>query len=125
MVERLWVPLSHWLCARNWNLAASGAALTASRVANRVAVSTPLRVDSLTVVVIARISFDLDVCCAGCAGSWGRPVASDGGELAVIRAESGDHRRLGVDGCAELLLQVDELRHRRVAGQRAGKVEDL
>src|SRR5215510_9579614 len=108
MVELLWVPLSHWLCARNWNLAASGAGLTAFKVANRAAVSTPLRVDSLTVVVISRISFDLDVCCAGCAGSWGRPVASDRGELTVTRAESGDHRRLGVDGCAEFLLQLDE-----------------
>src|SRR6266508_119779 len=53
MVLRLWVPLSHWLAARNWNLAASGAALTASRVANRVAVSTPFRADSLTVAVIS------------------------------------------------------------------------
>src|SRR6266550_1424379 len=52
MVLRLWVPLSHWLWARNWNRAASGAALTASRVANRVAVSTPLRFDALIVLVI-------------------------------------------------------------------------
>src|SRR5215468_8041225 len=43
MVERLWVPLTHSLRARNWKRAASGACLTASRVANRVAVSTPLR----------------------------------------------------------------------------------
>src|SRR4029450_6977315 len=44
MVPRLWVPLIHWLWARNWKLAASGACLTASRVANKVAVSTPLRI---------------------------------------------------------------------------------
>src|SRR6266545_1925139 len=53
MVLRLWVPLIHSLPARNWNVAASGAALTASRVAKRVAVSTPLRVGSLTVAVIS------------------------------------------------------------------------
>src|SRR5215211_5117063 len=52
MVPRLWVPSIHWLSARNWNLAASGAALTASRVAKRVAVSTPLLIDSLTVAVM-------------------------------------------------------------------------
>src|SRR5215510_2578007 len=52
MVLRLWVPVSHWLLARNWKAAASGAALTASRVAKRVAVSTPLRVDGVTVVVM-------------------------------------------------------------------------
>src|SRR6266566_8661082 len=64
MVVRLWVPLTHWLWARNWNLAASGACLTASRVANRVAVSTPLRIGSLawaavvSVVVILYVSLD-------------------------------------------------------------------
>ena len=40
-VERLWVPLTQVLLARNWNLAISCWPLTASRVANRVAVSTP------------------------------------------------------------------------------------
>jgi hypothetical protein len=50
MVLRLWVPDCHWLCARNWNLAAAGACFTASSVANRVAVSTPLRIESLTSV---------------------------------------------------------------------------
>ena len=53
MVLRLWVPLTHWLWARNWNLAASGAALTASRVANRVAVSTPLRIGRCSAVVMS------------------------------------------------------------------------
>jgi hypothetical protein len=53
MVVRLWVPLTHWLRARNWNLAASGACLTASRVANRVAVSTPLRIESLAWAVVS------------------------------------------------------------------------
>jgi hypothetical protein len=47
MVVRLWVPLTHWLWARNWKAAASGTSLTASRVANRVAVSTPLCIESL------------------------------------------------------------------------------
>jgi hypothetical protein len=36
MVVRLCVPLTHSLWARNWNLAASGACFTASRVAKRV-----------------------------------------------------------------------------------------
>ena len=40
------------LWARNWNLAAAGACFTASSVANRVAVSTPLRIESLTSVVV-------------------------------------------------------------------------
>ena len=53
MVPRLWVPLIHSFPARNWNFAASGAALTASRVAKRVPVSTPLRVESLSVAVIS------------------------------------------------------------------------
>ena len=44
IVERLWAPSIHWSWARNWNCAATGAALTASRVANKGAVSTPLRV---------------------------------------------------------------------------------
>jgi hypothetical protein len=52
-VPRLCVPLIHSLCARNWNLAASGAALTASMVANNIAVSTPLGVDEWTVVDMA------------------------------------------------------------------------
>src|SRR3954447_3052283 len=44
IVDWLWVPLSQRFVARNWNLARSASARTASRVANRVAVSTPLRV---------------------------------------------------------------------------------
>src|SRR5215471_18642485 len=51
MVERLWVPLTHVFVAQNWNLAMSESAFTASNVANRVAVSTPLRIE-LSVVVI-------------------------------------------------------------------------
>ena len=39
--------------ARNWKLAASGACLTASRVANRVAVSTPLRIGSWTSAAVS------------------------------------------------------------------------
>src|SRR5215217_8968818 len=44
MVDWLCVPLTHLLVARNWNLAISLLPLTASRVANKVAVSTPLRI---------------------------------------------------------------------------------
>ncbi len=52
MVPWLWVPLSHSLWARNWNLAAAGASFTASSVAKRVAVSTPLRMWSVVSVVV-------------------------------------------------------------------------
>src|SRR6266542_2618675 len=75
MVLRLWVPLSHWLRARNWNRAASGAALTASRVAKRVAVSTPLRADTFAVVVISVLL----LMCAGASA----PAASDTGGYAA------------------------------------------
>src|SRR5690242_2613017 len=51
MVDWLWVPDSQRLVARNWNLARSVSPFTASRVANRVAVSTPLRT-ALSVVVM-------------------------------------------------------------------------
>src|SRR5262245_39549972 len=66
MVDWLCVPLTHLLVARNWNLAMSGLPLTASRVAKRVAVSTPLRtgfsVTVMVVVLLARV------------GSWRRPA---------------------------------------------------
>jgi hypothetical protein len=74
MVVRLWVPLTHWLWARNWNLAASGACLTASRVAKRVAVSTPLRIESLalsavvSVVVVSLVV--ILVCLLGYGVAW-------------------------------------------------------
>ena len=56
MVERLWVPLTQWLVARNWNWAMSGLALTASSVAINVAVSKPLRL-GVSVVVMSLLSF--------------------------------------------------------------------
>src|SRR5215471_18580415 len=65
MVVRLWVPLTHWLRARNWNLAASGACFTASRVANRVAVSTPLRMESLASAAVMSVVV-IAVCLLGC-----------------------------------------------------------
>ena len=40
--DRLCVPLTHSVVARNWNFAISCWSFTASRVANRVATSTPL-----------------------------------------------------------------------------------
>jgi hypothetical protein len=52
MVLRLWVPRAHSLRARNWKWAASGACFTASSVAKRVAVSTPLRVPSSVWVMV-------------------------------------------------------------------------
>ena len=55
MVVRLCVPLTHWLWARNWNLAASGACFTALRVAKRVAVSTPLRIVSLASAAVMSV----------------------------------------------------------------------
>src|SRR6478752_3661937 len=52
MVLGLCAPSIHLLCARNWKAAISGWALMASRVANRVAVSTPLRTVSVIVLVM-------------------------------------------------------------------------
>ena len=46
---RLCVPLIQVLRARNWNSASSGAALTASSVANSVGTSTPLRAGRIAV----------------------------------------------------------------------------
>src|SRR5262249_27241722 len=108
IVLRLCVPSSHSLAARNWNLAACGAALTAFRGANRVAVSTPLRVVGATFVVTD--------------GSFLRVWISGTDEL--VGAECGRLGRSGIDGRAELLLQLDELGHGRVTGQRAGQLED-
>src|SRR6266498_2350399 len=93
MVLRSWVPLTHSLWARNWNLAASGACFTASRVANRVVVSTPLRIESLTSLAVMSV--------------------------VVILVH------LLVGGGAQLLLELDERRHRRIGRQAAGDLEDL
>src|SRR3954449_6342218 len=43
MLLRLWVPLTHWLVARNWNFASCGLAFTAFRAANSTGVSPPFR----------------------------------------------------------------------------------
>ena len=59
IVERLWLPPSHWLRARKRNLAISGWALIASSVANIVAVSTPLR--TVSVITVSVIGFLLGV----------------------------------------------------------------
>src|SRR5512133_3145357 len=53
MSERLWVPLTQSLRARNWNRAICGAAFTASRVANNVGTSTPLRAAFSVVVMVS------------------------------------------------------------------------
>src|SRR5512132_103230 len=140
MVPRLWVPLTHWLWARNWKLAASGACLTASRGANRAAVSTPLRIESSTSVVSAVVML------VRLLGGWvptaGGPgqmlestrwspsvpgsVRSDGRERAFAwDRPGGQRRRLLVDGGAQLLLQLDEGRHRRIGRQPAGDLKDL
>src|SRR6266498_850675 len=135
MVLRLWVPLCHSLWARNWNLAASGACLTASRVANRVAVSTPLRIESSTSAVVSMVVILLRLLGRELPGDGGvRSVASfpvgggrSGGRehaLAWNRA-GGPRRRLLVDGAAQLLLQLDERRHRRIGRQPAADLEDL
>src|SRR6476659_2947063 len=53
-VDWLWVPLTHLFVARNWKSAISWFARTASMVAKRVAVSTPLRIGfSVTVMVLS------------------------------------------------------------------------
>src|SRR5690242_20544083 len=53
MAERLWVPLIQVLVARKRNFAMSGSPFTASSVANRVAVSTPLRTGFSAMVMIS------------------------------------------------------------------------
>src|SRR6266542_3959702 len=129
MVLRLWVPLIHWLWARNWKLAASGACLTASRVANRVAVSTPLRAVMSVVVMLVRLLWEVGWLVVA-AALW-PPLrvggaASGGREQALGWDRPGGQRRgLPVDGGAQLLLELDERRHRRVGGQAAGDLEDL
>ena len=77
-VERLWVPLTHLLVARNWKSAISWFALTALMVAKRVAVSTPLRI-GLSVTVMAVVSLP---------GRSGRPA----GRSTVRRRPWGWHR---------------------------------
>src|SRR3954451_10150140 len=57
MVPWLWVPEIQRLDARNLNLAASGAAFTASMVAKSVAVSTPLRMGLSMVVMVVMVPF--------------------------------------------------------------------
>ena len=52
MLVRLCPPPNQVLRARNWNFASSGWALMASSVPYMVAVSTPLRMVDVTVVVI-------------------------------------------------------------------------
>src|SRR6476646_3503914 len=119
MVLRLWVPRSHWLWARNWNRAAAGAALTASRVANRVAVSTPLRFDALIVLVIS-------VLLLGGVPFWRGWLC--GGELMLVVEEQWSQGSqfggLGIQGASECHLQRDDTRGWRVDGPRDGRMVD-
>src|SRR3954447_1038670 len=53
-------------------------------------------------------------------------VRSGRGEQALAwNRPGGQRRRLLVDGGAQLLLQLDERRHRRIGGEAAGDLEDL
>src|SRR5919109_506296 len=80
--------------------AAWGACRTASRVANRVAVSTPLRIGSS--IRVSVVGIWLRLLPGGVGGS-------DGREQALAGDPSGGQRhRLLVDGGAELLLEGDE-----------------
>src|SRR5690348_10048392 len=87
MVERLWVPVSQVLLARNWNAAISFCSLTASRVANSAGVSTPLRGWRAVVVVISAPvlvgvvagSFQRVGGWKACWGGRGRPRSRAGG----------------------------------------------
>src|SRR5436305_6812008 len=100
MVPRLWVPDCHRLEARNWNLAASGAAFTASRVANSMEVSTPLRTGLSVMVMSLVLSGDGSVTVL----RWN----SDGEGLArrgCERRQVGEDCRLLVEQPAQLLLQ--------------------
>src|SRR3954468_10660321 len=84
MVPRLWVPDCHRLEARNWNLAASGAAFTASIVANSIDVSTPLRT-GLSVMVMSLVL-------SGGVSGDGAVRSSSGG---AVEAEGEGRRRGG------------------------------
>src|SRR5215475_13136705 len=99
MLLRLCVPCSHWLVARNWNFASSGLALTASSVANRVGVSTPLSGGRILLVAVVIGSPHLrratlghvavtggDVTTLGVALSSGVPAAFPGRSRAARRA---------------------------------------
>src|SRR5262245_40465455 len=99
MVVRLWVPLIHRLVARNWNLAISGLPLTASRVANSVAVSTPLNI-GVSVVVMSSISFEA----VGGSVSWRHADTVLRGRARDIRADHGsatDSPRISIGEMAE------------------------
>ncbi len=66
MVDWLWVPEIQRLEARNWNLASSRCALTASRVAKSVGVSTPLRGVGVGFRVIFLLLFGFSRLVRGC-----------------------------------------------------------
>ena len=120
MVLWLWVPDIHRFEARNWNWAAAGASFTASRVANRVVVSTPLRTplgsgwswDGSFVVVVVVV------------GGWGS--GRGGGGLAALGQERAlrEPRRFVVDQDGEALLQLDEAVDRRELRHLPGHLED-
>ena len=101
---RLWVPLIHRLWARNWNWAGSGCLLTASRVANRVVVSTPLRIDRSTVACGHDSSPSVGLREPVLAGWNGQ-----GGQCRAARLPHGD---------AAAASAVRRTRHGRVGGQR-------
>src|SRR4051795_11676636 len=124
MVPRLWVPEIHSLWARNWNLAAAGAPFTASSVAKRVVVSTPLRVGSLSVAVMVLL---LRWVWWWCGERWCDETFGSG-RLELDLAGHGpgvQQDGLGIHGPAQLLLQLDELGHGRVRRERARDLEDL
>ncbi len=87
--DRLWVPPSHVFVARNWNFAISGWPLTASRVANSVAVSTPLvRGFSVVMLMLCSLSVGcrrfrrrLVVLCTVAGGGHDRVPPHDGGAV--------------------------------------------
>jgi hypothetical protein len=58
----------------------------------------------------------------GIAGALG---TAGGGDLRAGLISVPASRRLLVDGGAQLLLQLDERRHRRIGGEAAGDLEDL
>ena len=84
---RLCVPLSQVLVARNWNLAISGWPLTASRVANSVAVSTPLRLGFSMVVLMA--------CVPSGFGAGGSGSCGDARTVVLAAATTGSRPRGG------------------------------
>src|SRR5512133_773558 len=128
MVVRLWVPAIHRLVARNRKSAISGCCFTASSVAKRAAVSTPLRVAVLVrSVLLGAGRWPWTGVRRPSAGGCRRESVCSGRGRATARygRQVGQGGCLAVDGLAQPALELDELVARREGAQGDGQVEGL